>query len=524
MRSLSINNYALVNQTLSLSAAITSPATVSTIDNSIAITYSFDSLSSWESNIKFDTDVQAITELSSGVSFTKTLNLTWSTNGTDIVYVLQKLQNETIPLWINFNTTTGVIDGTAPDIKSSKIYSFYVNATSTEWTGVAQKLITLEVDVTPAITPIAIVSSAGAAAAAQAGAAAGMGASMVSSTISGSPPTGIWAIIHQLQYILLLLMVDDFIPEELQIYIEAQSSSMMNFNFLPFDSIPGVNIPVDWMDFQQPNAKLELLEIESRSTFNNLLSVISLLAAAIWFHVLLLVTPCWKEDSKWKFMRKLKFKILYLITWVFYVRLLMESNQMMILASSSEMYTFDDTTLAGLVSLLIAFTVFCITLIFFITSLFYFYKFRNGLDPKKKFIFQEFFLGLKNKRWARFFTPAMLGRRFILVWTIIFLTHLPRQLIFSIILIFQLLYWSCLVFIRPFEQVVDNIIEILNESFNTFFVCYIFAIDKQKGWTPNGTIKFFTTWITVNSTMVALIMLGKPIINIFRKHVTHHHC
>jgi len=76
MRSLSINNYALVNQTLSLSAAITSPATVSTIDNSIAITYSFDSLSSWESNIKFDTDVQAITELSSGVSFTKTLNLT----------------------------------------------------------------------------------------------------------------------------------------------------------------------------------------------------------------------------------------------------------------------------------------------------------------------------------------------------------------------------------------------------------------------------------------------------------------
>lgn len=139
----------------------------------------------------------------------------------------------------------------------------------------------MEVDVTPAITPIAIVSSAGAAAAAQAGAAAGMGASMVSSTISGSPPTGIWAIIHQLQYILLLLMVDDFIPEELQIYIEAQSSSMMNFNFLPFDSIPGVNIPVDWMDFQQPNAKLELLEIESRSTFNNLLSVISLLAAAI---------------------------------------------------------------------------------------------------------------------------------------------------------------------------------------------------------------------------------------------------
>jgi len=111
------------------------------------------------------------------------------------------------------------------------------------------------------------------AAASQAGAAAGIGASILSSAVSGSPPTGVWAIVHQLQFILLLLMVDDYTPDEIDAYIEAQSTAMFSFDFIPFVAMPGFSIPVEWMDFQQPNAKLELLEVGSRSTFTNLFSV-----------------------------------------------------------------------------------------------------------------------------------------------------------------------------------------------------------------------------------------------------------
>jgi hypothetical protein len=156
---------------------------------------------------------------------------------------------------------------------------------------VKQKLITITVKAIEEQKQQESASAAQAAAAAQAGAAVGAGATVISTTISGNPPTGIWAIIHQLQYILLLLMIDDFTPDEIDAYIEAQSDSLLSFSFLPFDSFPGVNIPIDWMYFEQPNQKLELLEIESRSTFINIFSILCLFLVILGVHLVLLVLP-----------------------------------------------------------------------------------------------------------------------------------------------------------------------------------------------------------------------------------------
>jgi len=198
--------------------------------------------------------------------------------GTPITYTLAEFEGETLPSWVSFNEQMSTISGTVPDVNETTTYSFYIEATSAEWTGVEQKLIIIEVVATPEEVEepeaeLEVLSEDQAPTNLQAGAIAGIGASILSSVISGKPPTGMWAIVHQLQFILLLLMVDDYTPEEIDEYIEAQSTAMFSFDFIPFVTLPGFNIPVDWMDFQQPNAKLELLEVESRSTFTNLFSV-----------------------------------------------------------------------------------------------------------------------------------------------------------------------------------------------------------------------------------------------------------
>jgi len=76
MDSLSSSDYALSIQSLSFSSLSSSSMTVSTTDSATGAVYSFDSDGSWESNIKYDTEVQSITDLAALKAFTLTLDLT----------------------------------------------------------------------------------------------------------------------------------------------------------------------------------------------------------------------------------------------------------------------------------------------------------------------------------------------------------------------------------------------------------------------------------------------------------------
>jgi hypothetical protein len=107
---------------------------------------------------------------------------------------------------------------------------------------------------------------------AQAGVAAVAGLATVSSVLSGTPPTSLWAIMQQLQMVIVLVMVDSYTPEDVDTYLEGVSFAMFNFNFIPIVDIPLVDVPVEWMESAQPFDKLETLGLESRSTFVNNIS------------------------------------------------------------------------------------------------------------------------------------------------------------------------------------------------------------------------------------------------------------
>lgn len=104
-------------------------------------------------------------------------------------------------------------------------------------------------------------------------------------------------------------------------------------------------------------------------------------------------------------------------------------------------------------------------------SFFYFFKHFKYYDPDKRFLFMEFYAGIKDSRKARIYTTLLLSRRLCFVVTIILFGFIGRTPIFSIMLTIQFLYWLCLILVKPFEVLKDNIIEIANETFYMAFVC-----------------------------------------------------
>jgi len=125
-------------------------------------------------------------------------------------------------------------------------------------------------------------------------------------------------------------------------------------------------------------------------------------------HFAIFLIPKFGEESKWKHIGKFRTKAINFLGYVFYIRIALESNQIMLLASTSEIYIFDDSSASSITSLVIAFLVFVFSIFLLIITLYYFNYHRRRYDEEKKSMFQEIYTGLKNTKWARVFTFALL--------------------------------------------------------------------------------------------------------------------
>ena len=166
---------------------------------------------------------------------------------------------------------------------------------------------------------------------------------------------------NQLQLLILLLLVDTYIPDDVQGFIQGQDFAMFSFDFIPSTKIPYIKIPTDWMEFEQSNEVLKDLGVASRSTFNNSFSLILVIIGIIALHVFIKILPKYKGSEEGKrgkcgrLWNLLKFKLLGILLYGMYLRLFLEANQTLLFSSISEIQEFDVSGAASIVSLVIAF-------------------------------------------------------------------------------------------------------------------------------------------------------------------------
>jgi hypothetical protein len=125
----------------------------------------------------------------------------------------------------------------------------------------------------------------------------------------------------------------------------------------------------------------------------------------------------------------------------------------------------------------------------------------------------EYYVDIRESKWARCYTSALLTRRLIFIVVILLFTFLNRDCIFGILLAVQFFYLLQLLIIRPFKELENNIVETVNEVFYITFISLMLYLDGDAMWTETMTI-LFVSLITANSLVITIILLSNLNVNL----------
>ncbi|CAI2365377.1 unnamed protein product [Moneuplotes crassus] len=446
------------------------------------------------------------------------LNITCSIGtSTPINYTFSNADYQSSTDWLTFHENNFTLSGIPPDSGSDKTYKYTVVAS---WTTAPSGTTTTEIIVDAKHKEVTTAGDiAEATAQTQVGIAVGI--SVLNAVLVGTPPTSLWSLLNQLQMLLLLMLIDEYTPSDINEFLEGTAFVMFNFNFIPTADIPFIDIPIDWLDFGEPGEKIQNLGIESFSTFVNNFSLICAFILVTALHIVLKVIPWFKNKNHPNCVIRniaiIRDKVIDIIFFVAYARLLLEAHETMVISSALEIREFDSSSASAIISHLISWVFLLLCLIIPTFALYLFYTHRNRYDPDKKTPTMEFFEGLKNNKWSRFYSFLLLFRRVLFVLIVIFMTdNVHRAYIYSILLVSQLAYFGTLIYLRPFEEMQDNIIELVNELFLVGVICYLFAMTSGDKWT-NTAISWFMIILTINCLIVLAIMIYFMIVNIVVK-------
>ena len=157
-------------------------------------------------------------------------------------------------------------------------------------------------------------------------------------------------------------------------------------------------------------------------------------------------------------------KLFKIMTFRFYIRSVLQSNQYLLISSINEIYCFDTSKPLKILSLIFAFGVisFCLLLIAFpIYLILSSYKAVENTHNK----LEEFFTELKDDKKYKICTWFLLIRRIVLLWLLLTLNSITSRLLIGLCAIVLVLNVWYLTIFRPFEKSRVNVIEIINEIY-----------------------------------------------------------
>lgn len=346
------------------------------------------------------------------------------------------------------------------------------------------------------------------AAVAASGAAATMSVGL--SVLSNSSPMPIWFMAHQFQLYSLFLLSNTGIPHDIKTYIMGNKLFSFSMNFLPFQDQAKQSSLMSGMNKNQTKDELHDITLNSQSSMINTIGILVSLVFLIATHSVLFILPKAEEENE-EVDQKRKVKIfmmkLYKIfTFGVYVRFILEAFQYILLSCYSEI-KFLDTEGSLLISIIFAITVFVLLILFSLTSLSQVRNQPDGEDQMNDSKLKEFNTDLKKTKVARIYTPLLLIRRyFFVIWLVTLLGKEPSFII-PWMCFFQLVYVVTIISIRPFENPVNNMLELFNELTYTLLLSFLLNFNKEDKWSQKVSSMFM--WIMlINSMVITTILSG----------------
>ena len=327
----------------------------------------------------------------------------------------------------------------------------------------------------------------------------------------------LWSVINQMQIFFLLFLTGAFIPKDIESIITGLKICLNPFSYFQSNSGGNSNFVSNFFDFGLGNSNLEKLGIKSDSTIVNVYSFI-LSMMIIWvLHLWIkLIQKFLKKESqsdcwtKWlSFLHSILTKLMIFFTFALYIRIILKTNQYILTSWISEIYHFNYYGSKRIASIAIAFLTLIAWIVLIIATIVLAisksaYSYLES--PEKRSKFAQLFNGVSLNRKSRLYVPLLQLRRVIFVTLLITVGPISSILVISILVGLEVVYLGLLVFIRPFELVKCNIIEIINEMYFLTMLATLLKYNTVAGWEGLPTTVY--TWFITSNCFVCLLIIS----------------
>ena len=274
-------------------------------------------------------------------------------------------------------------------------------------------------------------------------------------------------------------------------------------------------------EFDLVNLSLEPLGINYGSTLVNTYPILAftlfMIILTFSTFIIKIILSKFRENGRWSCITKTTFWIadrLYrILTFGFFIRNTLELSQFILISSINEIYESNTEDSYRLISF-----VFSILMVVFFALMFGFVQYLTlssySLNENEHNKLEEFFRGLQFDGKHKFYTTVLLLRRLVFIVLLITLVSISSRVLIAIISLIQVGYVIYLFCIRPYKNLKENLIEILNEFYFLFLIVYLIAINTENEW---STLKenIFLYVLVSNTLVIFMIVFGKTWHKIF---------
>ena len=525
---------------VTISSISTDSVTSATYSNQ-TVTYTTSTTDSYSSDVYFQ-----ISDLSMNVvennSQQITIDLPCSSTGTtSISYSITVYNGGNIPSWVSIDSSTGALTLVTPDVSSDTIYSFYASSSISGVSDTIPKLIKLTVQNWSVNNCIKCSSSSASVCQTwNTGYALSSGACNSSSSSSASnianalklviqicvgtavvvvllcsmlnSTTLLWSLINQLQLFMLLLLTGVFIHADVKAVITGVKVLSNPFEYITYTDIGFYNSFINNFKFSLNNTLLESLGIKSTSSIYNTSSLFVTIIFTWTAHLLIIFLLkllgrwenrriCQKLITTSKWIVQMIYRIL---TFGFYIRIMLIMNQYLLVSSINEIYQFDTSQSYKIGSIWDAFVVLivCILMMLLVSCL-SISSYTTSKDYHNKL--GEFFIGMNMTKRSKLYLIISLIRRVIFVSVLVCLTSVSSYVILGILSGIQLIYLICTIAFRPYILVKWNVIEFTNELYYLGLIASLFFLKTEGNWTTAAA--YIYIWIiTWNVSIITIVI------------------
>ena len=330
---------------------------------------------------------------------------------------------------------------------------------------------------------------------------------IITSVLSVSSPNVIFSVINQMQLILILPLIGIYLPDQIEIFIEGIQYMTLNIPYLSVDSVPESDSYLSHISEGQNVQYLSRIEMIHTSTILNQSGTVAIIALSLMAHSVVF-TLFWVAlllRKSGKILKVLRY-LLKILTFGFYIRLILQVYLFLVISASNELYHFEYQKSYFWVSLLTTSMLLIWISMLWAKWLILWVKNRKEPSAVMESLFYELFNGLKHKFSCQAFIIVFIVKRTLLAGSLMLLQEqsgIVRLIIFGSV---QVVCWAITIWIRPFSETQANIVEISNDSLFSIAWCMLFHYREEEKWGPVSE-KIFIGLLMTGSVLSAFLSI-----------------